>query len=217
MNIQIKEIATPNTADSSVNSSSNDSVQRATEPEHFDTVPETAEPEHFDPIPGTAEPEHFNAVPETSRPQTPLESAAPTAESFFLNSFNVDRLFRGIERSDYIFLYYIQMCIEAHPQQEKVYLAELAEAMNLDISEISRATERLQDKGYVIWKTDTSLGKTYVVFSSKAVELMADEKRRIIKCYEAVVQEIGMGELAGVVTTLKKIRDIINQTNAEME
>ncbi|MCD7738191.1 MAG: hypothetical protein LUH58_04015 [Lachnospiraceae bacterium] len=98
-----------------------------------------------------------------------------------------------------------------------MYLSELASAMNLKVTEISRAMERLQDKGYVIWKTDASLGKTYVTFTTKTIELMADEKKRIIKCYEAVVQEIGMGELAGTVMTLKKIRDIVNQTNAEME
>ncbi len=181
------------------------------------TAPDTSAAEHSDIAPGTAEPKQTNIIPENDKPENPPETDAPAAEAFFLNDFNVDRLFRGIERGDYIFLYYIQMCKEAHPEQENVYLAELAEAMNLKVTEISRAMERLQDKGYVIWKTDASLGKTYVTFTSKTIELMADEKRRIIKCYEAVVQEIGMGELAGTVMTLEKIRDIVNQTNAEMD
>ncbi|MCD7806433.1 MAG: MarR family transcriptional regulator [Lachnospiraceae bacterium] len=145
------------------------------------------------------------------------EADAPAAESLFLSDFNVDRLFRGIGRADYIFLYYIQLCMENHPEQEQVYLAELADAMSLNVTEISKAMEHLQDKGYVIWKTDATLGKTYVIFTSKTVELMAYEKKRITKCYEAVVQEIGMGELAGTVMTMKKIRDIVNQTTAEME
>ena len=139
------------------------------------------------------------------------------AEAFFLNDFIIDRLFQGIERGDYIFLYYIQMCLDKTPDSDQVYLSDLADAMHLNVTELSRAIERLQDKGYVLWKTDAALGKTYVVFTSKTIELMADEKKRIIKCYEAIVQEIGMGELAGVVITLKKIRDIINRTNAEME
>ncbi|MCD7750731.1 MAG: MarR family winged helix-turn-helix transcriptional regulator [Lachnospiraceae bacterium] len=139
------------------------------------------------------------------------------AEAFFLNEFNIDRLFQGIERGDYIFLYYIQMCLDRTPDSDLVYLSDLADAIHLNVTELSKAIERLQDKGYVLWKTDAALGKTYVVFTSKTIELMADEKKRITKCYEAIVQEIGMGELAGVVITLKKIRDIINRTNAEME
>ncbi|MCD7863253.1 MAG: MarR family winged helix-turn-helix transcriptional regulator [Lachnospiraceae bacterium] len=139
------------------------------------------------------------------------------AEAFFLNDFNMDRLFQGIERGDYLFLYYIQMCLDKTPDSDQVYLSDLADAMHLNVTELSKAVERLQDKGYILWKTDAALGKTYVVFTSKTIELMADEKKRITKCYEAIVQEIGMGELAGVVITLKKIRDIINRTNAEME
>ncbi|MCD8327198.1 MAG: MarR family winged helix-turn-helix transcriptional regulator [Lachnospiraceae bacterium] len=158
-----------------------------------------------------------DTIPGTAKLNPQWEADAPAAESFFLNNFNVDRLFRGIERGDYIFLYYIQMYKEGHPEQEPVYLSELAEAMNLNVTEISKAMEHLQDKGYIIWKTDASLGKTYVLFTTKTVELMADGKERIIKCYEAVVQEIGMGELAETVMTMKKIRDIINQTNTEME
>ncbi len=141
----------------------------------------------------------------------------PAAESFFLDNFNLDRLFRGIERGDYIFLYYIRQCQNETPDEEKVYLSRLAEAMNLSVTAISGAVERLQDRGYVLWGTDAALGKTYVVLTSKSVELMNEEKERMKRSYEAIVQEIGMGELAGTVSTLRKIMDIIRRTNAPVD
>ncbi|MFR2124644.1 MAG: hypothetical protein ACLS34_06965 [Faecalibacterium sp.] len=48
--------------------------------------------------------------------------------------------------------------------------------MGLKITELSKAVEKLQDKGLVAWKTDREAGRTYVELSSKAVELMAEER-----------------------------------------
>ncbi len=167
------------------------------------TAPENAQT--FTPSADSAEPIHTDAPKSTG------------AEAFFLEYFNVDRVFRGIDRADYIFLYYIQLCKDQNPDRELVYLSDLSAAMKLDVTEISKAIERLQDRGYVIWKTDASQGKTYVLFTSKTVEMMADEKKRIMNCYQAIVQEIGMGELGATVMTLRKIMDIIKRTNAGNE
>lgn len=63
--------------------------------------------------------------------------------------------------------------------------------MHFELPDISKAIEKLQDKGYVSWKTDNSAGKTYVELTSKAVELMFDERLRMKKCYEQIREEIG--------------------------
>ncbi|EOS38371.1 hypothetical protein C808_02572 [Lachnospiraceae bacterium M18-1] len=134
-------------------------------------------------------------------------------EIFFLNNFNIDRVFGTIERADYVFLYYIKICADESVQQDRVYLSELAGAMHLALPEISKAMENLQEKGYVSWKTDNSAGKTYVELTSKAVELMSDERLRMKKCYEQIREEIGEEELSGMVQTMKKITGILKRVN----
>jgi len=134
-------------------------------------------------------------------------------EMFFLNNFDIDRVFGTIERADYLFLYYIKNCADESVQEGKVYLSGLAEAMHLSLPEISKAMENLQDKGYVSWKTDYSAGKTYVELTSKAVELMSDERLRMKKCYEQIREEIGEEELSGMIQTMKKITGILKRVN----
>ena len=92
-------------------------------------------------------------------------------EWFFLHELNVDKVFSTIQRADYLILYYIKVEQEAHPG-EKLYLADLAAAMGLRVTELSKGIEKLQDSGFVTWKTDREAGRTYVELSSKAVELM---------------------------------------------
>lgn len=131
-------------------------------------------------------------------------------ELFFLDNFNVDRVFNTIQRTDYVFLYYIQSRKEAAPD-EKVYLSDLAEAMNLRIPQVSKAIGQLQDKGYVMWKTDDAAGRTYVELTSKATELMAAERAWIKRCYEAIRAEIGDDELARTAQNLQRIAAILRE------
>lgn len=131
-------------------------------------------------------------------------------ELFFLDNFNVDRVFNTIQRADYVILYYIQSRKEAAPD-EKVYLAALAEAMHLSVNQLSKAVGKLQDKGYVIWQTDDEAGRTYVELTSRATELMAAERSWIKRCYEDIRTEIGDEELARTAQNLQRIATILRE------
>ena len=61
-------------------------------------------------------------------------------EWFFLHNFDADRVFNTIQRADYLILYYIKMEADQHPEQT-IYLADLAAAMGLKITELSKAVE----------------------------------------------------------------------------
>ena len=103
-------------------------------------------------------------------------------EWFFLHNFDVDRVFSTIRRTDYLVLFYIKMRQESHPD-EKLYLADLAAEMGVKVTELSKGIEKLQDQGYVRWLTDREAGRTYVELTSKAVELMAEERDFMKRCY----------------------------------
>lgn len=131
-------------------------------------------------------------------------------EWFFLHELNVDKVFSTIQRADYLVLYYIRQQAAQHPGS-KVYLADLAAAMGLKVTELSKAVEKLQDKGFVAWKTDKEAGRTYVELSSKAVELMAEEHDFMKRCYERLRTELGDDELRRTVDTMQKVTAILKE------
>ena len=131
-------------------------------------------------------------------------------ESFFLENFNVDRIFNTIEKTDYLFLYYIRSCGRQNGSDGRAYLSDLSRAMNIEIPALSRQIEKLQGKGYVSWQTDHAAGKTYVELTSKAVELMAEERARMANAYEKILGEIGPEEIERTVQTMRKITRILN-------
>lgn len=131
-------------------------------------------------------------------------------EWFFLHNFDLDRVFNTIQRADYLVLFYIKMQQEAHPD-EKLYLADLAAAMGVRVTELSKGIEKLQDSGYVSWKTDREAGRTYVELTSKAVELMAEEREFMKRCYARLRTEVGDEELRRTVTTLQHLTGILKE------
>ena len=108
----------------------------------------------------------------------------------------------------FLILYYIKMQAEQHPDS-KVYLADLAAVMGLKVTELSKAVEKLQDKGFVVWKTDREAGRTYVELSSKAVELMAEERAFMQRCYARLRAELGDEELHRAVSTMQSVTAIL--------
>lgn len=137
-------------------------------------------------------------------------------ELLLLDSLAMEPAPRSIRRMDYRFLSQIQRCCQASADN-RAYLYELAEELHLSIPALSRSIERLQEKGYVLWKTDQEQERTYVQLSSKAVELMHEEQRRLHRCYTRIHQEIGAEELSSALRTLAQVQGILAQVRREME
>ena len=131
-------------------------------------------------------------------------------EWFFLHNFDLDKVFSTIRRADYLVLYCIKMQ-QAECPGGKVYLADLAAVMGLKVTELSKAMEKLQDKGYVVWQTDREAGRTYVELSSKAVELMAEERGFMKRCYNRLRTELGDEELGRAVELLQHVSSILKE------
>ena len=137
--------------------------------------------------------------------------AIEAVEDFFVNRIDIGRVFEFMERSEYLFLYNIQKCMQSS-DEDKVYMSELAEQMKLSVVETSRAVKNLEDKGYVAWKMDENKERTYVKLTGKANEAMKRQNEIMEKAYQRIVSEISEDEMVQTVATLGKIREIIKET-----
>lgn len=83
--------------------------------------------------------------------------------------------------------------------------------MGLKITELSKAVEKLQDKGLVAWKTDREAGRTYVELSSKAVELMAEERDFMSAAMPACARNWATDELRRAVDIMQKVTAVLQE------
>lgn len=143
------------------------------------------------------------------------KNTSHTEEEFFLHKMNVEKVFAFLDRTDYFFLYNIKKCMETSELEEGVYLSELADYVNLPMSKLSAAVKKLQEKGYVSWKTDMQQERTFITLTNSAMELMAQQKRHMMDAYEKIVNGIRKEDIETTLLTLGKIRELMAETLQE--
>ncbi|MCD8331847.1 MAG: hypothetical protein LUB63_04860 [Oscillospiraceae bacterium] len=139
------------------------------------------------------------------------------AEEFFLNRLDIDRVFSGVEKTDYAFLYAISQCQAASQPNNRAYLYQLSERLDMPIPRVSRAIRHLQEKGYVTWKTDDELGRTYVKLTGIAVNLMQNMKNTLLDYYVEIVNTVDSQDLEITLRTMQQISEIISAKQAQAD
>ena len=139
------------------------------------------------------------------------ELSRTAVEDFFIQTFDVDKVFSSVKRTDYLFLYYIEHCSRSSQHESGAYLWELADMMKLTIPEISKAVQKLHDKGYVDWKTNIEKSRTYVELTGMAHRLMEEERDYMKRCFDEIEKEVAPEELAAMIETMQKVVGIIKK------
>ncbi len=133
-------------------------------------------------------------------------------EQFFIDSFNVDNIFRAVDRVDFIYLYYI---IHEHKDDgSKVYVSTLANDLKHPMPLISKGMERLQDEGLIHWEIDRTMGKTYVVPTDKAIDGLKQQRTNFRTIYSRLQESFSDEDLEKVSMIMKEARNIAKEVNA---
>lgn len=133
------------------------------------------------------------------------------AEDFFLYRMNHDKIFELLERGDYITLYEIKRLCEQNGGQ--VYLTDFAEKCEIPVHEASKMMGKLQDKGYIIWRTDENKERTFIKLTEKAMNSLKEEKSQMENLYQKMQDSIAPQNLKITFETMKQIHDIIYEEN----
>lgn len=142
------------------------------------------------------------------------ELSRAAIEDFFVQTFDVDKVFSSVKRADYLFLYYIEHCSKSSQHESGAYLWELAEMMNMSIQDISKAVQKLQDKGYIDWKTNAEKSKTYVELTKTAHRLMEEERDYMKRCFDEIEEQVDADELSAMINTMHKVVGIIKKNRS---
>ncbi|MBR4543714.1 MAG: hypothetical protein IKO53_05835 [Lachnospiraceae bacterium] len=134
-----------------------------------------------------------------------------TIESFFLDEMGAEKVFRYLERADFMLLIYIErLCEES--EDGRVYLKDLAKEMNVTMSVLSKMITSMQDKGYVSWKTSETKSGTYVQLTNRAKNKIKQERDYMRELFTKIRRAIPADELEVTMETVSKISDIARKS-----
>lgn len=81
--------------------------------------------------------------------------------------------------------------------EDKVYLKELAEKMQISIRQTSKIVRSLKDKGFVSWSHD-GVGEqgTYVNLTNTGMNMLLGNERLLKEYYGRIIKKLGYDNLA---------------------
>ncbi len=134
-----------------------------------------------------------------------------TIEGFFLDEMGAEKVFRYLERADFMLLIYIErLCEES--EDGRVYLKDLAKEMNVTMSVLSKMITSMQDKGYVSWKTSETKSGTYVQLTNRAKNKIKQERDYMRELFTKIRRVIPADELETTMATVSKISEIARKS-----
>ena len=122
---------------------------------------------------------------------------------------HIGMLFKNISLVDYalikkIYPDFSEVCITTH-----IYLQDLARSMNLQIPQISKLVQSLQDKGLLYWEHDTQ--GTYVRLTEIGLELMNEQQRLLLKYFKSIIERIGKDQFIEMMQAMSKLEMLMEE------
>lgn len=138
-----------------------------------------------------------------------------TYQKYLMNRAGMRGLFDEISIPGYMVL-----CMAAKDDQEqKIYLREIAEKLQLSISQTSKIIGSLRDKGLLIWTHD---GKgrqgTYISITDAGRKKVEKQEETLKDFYENVIEQFGKEDFICLLQMMHRLETImkeeIEHTNA---
>lgn len=134
-----------------------------------------------------------------------------TYHKFLLTKDKTQTLFTEVEVPEYISLHLIAKNPSGH-----VYLTELAEQLNMPISNISRMVTRLKERGFVHWAhTGSGNDGTFVTITDYGAQAVARQDQLLDTYYSQVVERFGKKKLVQLLHELSELEQIMKEVSSE--
>lgn len=135
-----------------------------------------------------------------------------TYHRYLINKDKARNLFTELEISEYIALHSISMVVsDKNNLSQKTYLSDLAEKLEMSISDISKMVAKLKDRGLVIWSHDgDGSDGTYVVITKSGIKAMSRQEKTLNEYYSRVIEKFGYNNLVSLLKQTEKLEEIMN-------
>lgn len=130
---------------------------------------------------------------------------------------NMENIFSEMTPMEYSIITALCKRMGLHKPDEKIYLSEIAEEMNIPIQQVSKLAGTLSDRGIVIWKHDgRGENGTYIILSDSGKELYARQRKLLHRYYISVMSKLGEERFVEILSAMKELEKAMNQAASEI-
>ncbi len=126
---------------------------------------------------------------------------------FAMDTSHLAAVFREISISDYLILSNLARRMRIHEPEIKVYLSEISKELELQMNQVSRIVQNLQNKGYVYWQHDSR--GTYIYLSETGRAVMRRQQDTLRTFFQNIIARMGREEFTKCVEQMSLLEDMV--------
>ena len=136
-----------------------------------------------------------------------------TYRRYMTNRVSVGKYFRSMTVPEYLVL-----CMAAEPEllengdSQKIYLADIAERMQMQVRQTSALIRKLRDKGMINWTHDGNGSEgTYVQITDLGRKKAEEQEKILIDYYRNVIGKFGKGNIVHLLQMMDELDSIMSE------
>lgn len=137
-----------------------------------------------------------------------------TLRRYLFGRDSAQGVFEHLTPTEYIALHMIKKTSsEVATEDDKIYLQDLADKLELSIHQASKIARRLQERGLIIWSHDGDGEEgTYICETDMGVEAMKRQDAVLEERYRNVIEEFGYDNLVQLLSEMKRLNEIMDKS-----
>ncbi len=126
------------------------------------------------------------------------------------------KLFSEISLYDYIALLLLQSRMGLG--EDRIYLKEICEELDLPMSQVSKRVQRMQNRGFVYWTHDaTDRPGTFITLSETGRDALSKQEEKIANFFEKAITKYGAEDFIKLMELRLRFNDTMDEILGEME
>lgn len=122
------------------------------------------------------------------------------------------QLFSEVPVFYYIALLSLQNRLGMGKEQERLYLRQICEELDMPITRVSKMVQGMQDKGYVYWNHDNEGATgTYITLSELGYEALEKQQQKISNFFDKAISEYGEERFSKLIEMRSDFNDTMDK------
>ena len=135
-----------------------------------------------------------------------------TIHSYRMGKTNMEKLFKEISPLDYEIISILEKNTNSPDGNDKFYLSDIAERMDLPISRVSRLVRMLNDRHLVTWQHDGDGNDgTYIQITEKGIGAVKAQQDKLRNFYTNVIDKFGKERFLAYLQEMIELDDIMQK------
>lgn len=131
---------------------------------------------------------------------------------FGMSNLETDKLYTQMSNFEYLTMEQISSLIQEKGDGKRIYMKEVAEALNVEVSRLSHTLGRLEEQALIEWKHDPdSDSGTYIVLTESGKTRLDNQEKILKEFYQNVLNDFGKERAVNLVKEMMELEKVMRR------